>query len=115
VLFRSIFVVEFLIALSVLMTWKSGYYGLSSSEARNTPLQRYRMPQEGRHGRGATRRQRKRHGFAAGWNSSGCRGEDALFDYRGSGLGYGREDRNGDGYVCLHQGPQGSRAYDNRI
>ena len=53
--------------------------------------------------------------FAAGWNSlTGCRGEDQRFFYPGSGLGYGRVDHNGDNFVCLNEGPQGTHAYDNR-
>jgi hypothetical protein len=51
--------------------------------------------------------------FAAGWNSAGCKGDDLLFRYGGSGPG--RIDENGDGYVCVTGNAQGRQAYDNRL
>jgi len=54
--------------------------------------------------------------FAAAWNpDTGCKGTDTRFFYLGSGLGYGRIDKNADGYVCVTGSPQGKQAYDNRL
>jgi len=62
--------------------------------------------------------------FAAGWNTaSGCRGDDLAFRATGDGL---RLDRNGDGNICAHEGPElpdkapedktpELRGYDNQI
>jgi hypothetical protein len=46
-------------------------------------------------------------------NSAGCKGDDVLFRYGGSGPG--RIDENGDGYVCLTGNAEGKQAYDNRL